>query len=161
LLDNRNSDDKIISFYVSDEKISSMQLRKYLRNKLPEYMIPSSFVKIDTIPLTPNGKINRNALLRDNVTENEFIDDFVSPSTELEKELAAIWQEKIGVSRVGLNDNFFDLGGHSLLVYRVISVLKDKFGIEPEFRDFFNQTFGQFATTYEQRIKRVSVEEVL
>eukprot|EP01097_Dermamoeba_algensis_P005398 TRINITY_DN3431_c0_g1_i2.p1 TRINITY_DN3431_c0_g1~~TRINITY_DN3431_c0_g1_i2.p1 ORF type:complete len:1086 (-),score=342.08 TRINITY_DN3431_c0_g1_i2:1118-4375(-) len=90
------------------------ELREYLRSKLPEYMIPSAFVVLPKIPLTPNGKIKKEALPKPDPSAYFGDEDFIAPRTPLEKLLAEIWTNVLGVTKLGIHDNFFDLGGHSI-----------------------------------------------
>ncbi|QMS92029.1 amino acid adenylation domain-containing protein [Nostoc edaphicum CCNP1411] len=101
------------------------QLRDFLSKKLPEYMIPANFMLLDVLPLLPNGKLNRRALpsLDVSVARNTL---HTPPETEVEQMIATIWQNVLHVERVGIHDNFFDLGGHSLLVGQVHSQLREK-----------------------------------
>ncbi len=96
-------------------------LESLLKQKLPEYMIPSAFVFLDAVPLTPNGKLDRNALPFPDRTRPEFEKTFVAPRTPTERLLAEIWADVLNVKKVGIYDNFFDLGGHSLMAVRVLS----------------------------------------
>ncbi|HEV58339.1 MAG TPA: non-ribosomal peptide synthetase, partial [Phycisphaerales bacterium] len=99
-------------------------LRQFLRQKLPGHMVPSAFVSLDELPLTPNGKVDRQALPAPAVVDQGAATvTYVSPETELEKSIASVWQASLGVDRIGLNDNFFDLGGHSLMMVQVHSKL--------------------------------------
>jgi amino acid adenylation domain-containing protein len=106
--------------------LEAAALRRFLATELPEYMIPSAFVVLPELPLTPNGKIDRKALP---APENRMIAtaSYVSPQNETEAAIVAIWQEVLKVDRVGRHDNFFDLGGHSLLVVQVQTRLQKKF----------------------------------
>ncbi|HLP90491.1 MAG TPA: amino acid adenylation domain-containing protein [Nostocaceae cyanobacterium] len=96
------------------------ELRYYLRNKLPEYMIPSSYVLLDSLPLTPNGKIDRRALPQPYQVTSEKT-SYIAPRTQIEQQLASLWMEVLGVQKVGIYDNFFDLGGDSLFAIKLIS----------------------------------------
>ena len=96
-----------------------VSLQAALRQTLPDYMIPSAFVFLEAIPLTPNGKLDRRALPAPEYVDAEH--EFVAPRTEMETAMAAIWQEVLDVDQVGVYDNFFALGGHSLLAARIIS----------------------------------------
>lgn len=102
---------------------SALALRQHLNDRLPPYMVPAAFVALDALPLSPNGKVDRKRLLqrRDVAVERDHA--YVAPSSALERELAAIWQEVLHLEQVGLHDNFFDLGGSSLLVPQVLSKL--------------------------------------
>ncbi len=100
------------------------ELREQLRGTLPEYMVPSAFVSLPALPLTPNGKVDRAALSPPEGRE-ELEAGFVEPSGEVERAVAAVWREVLGVAGVGAEDNFFDLGGHSLLLVQVHDRLKE------------------------------------
>jgi amino acid adenylation domain-containing protein/non-ribosomal peptide synthase protein (TIGR01720 family) len=100
------------------------ELRAFLAERLPAYMLPAAFVQLDALPLTPNGKLDRQALPLPMIDRRELDAAYVAPRTETEAVLAAIWAEALGLERVGVNDHFFDLGGHSLLVFQVISQVR-------------------------------------
>ncbi|MDB6025309.1 MAG: amino acid adenylation domain protein, partial [Verrucomicrobiales bacterium] len=104
-------------------------IRNHLRQKLPEYMIPSAFVILPKLPLTPNGKVDRKALP---APDGNFLRErtYVPPNTPVEKAIAQIWSEILNVEEVGLHDNFFELGGHSLLAMRVVARLRENLGLE-------------------------------
>ncbi|MCT7965693.1 amino acid adenylation domain-containing protein [Laspinema sp. D1] len=105
------------------QRTVTRNLRGYLKQKLPDCMIPSAFVLMKALPLTPNGKIDRRALPAPDSFHNEQEDKFVAPRTPTEAKLAAIWAEVLGLKRVGINDNFFELGGHSLQAAFLVSKL--------------------------------------
>jgi amino acid adenylation domain-containing protein len=109
-------------------------LGEYLSEKLPAHMSPSHYVFLDSLPLTQNGKVNRKALPNPQQPATAV---YVAPRTEMQQAIARIWQEALAVSRVGLDDNFFDLGGHSLLVARVRFTLREKLGSNIALVDFF------------------------
>ena len=115
----------------------SSELRSFLLAKLPDYMVPGAFVFLETMPLTPNGKIDRRVLPAPDSSLREQEDKFVAPSTPTEEILAAIWAEVLGLQLVGINDNFFDLGGHSLLATQIISRIREAFSIELPLRHLF------------------------
>ncbi len=102
------------------------ELREFLKARVPEYMIPSEVVALDTMPLTPNGKIDRKALPASVATEERVI--AMTPESDTERRLAAVWAELLRVSAVGMEENFFDLGGHSLLVARLQQRIAEVFG---------------------------------
>jgi len=112
-------------------------LRDYLKQKLPDYMIPSAFVLMKSLPLTPNGKVDRRALPALLSFHKEREDKFVAPSTPTEEILATIWVEVLGIQQVSINDNFFELGGHSLIATSVISRIREAFSIEMKVRHLF------------------------
>jgi amino acid adenylation domain-containing protein len=111
-------------------------LRAHAAAALPEYMLPSAFVVLDEFPLTPNGKLDRNALPRPDAALRER-EPYAAPTTELERSLAEIWQAVLKVERIGIHANFFDLGGHSLLATQVVSRLRDTLQIEIPLRVLF------------------------
>ncbi|MEH2198511.1 amino acid adenylation domain-containing protein [Nostoc sp.] len=101
------------------------QLRDFLREKLPEYMVPTAFIFLDALPLTPNGKVNRRVLpLPESYSTHNNL--YVAPETELQQTIASTWQTVLGLEKVSINDNFFDLGGHSLLISQVNAQLREK-----------------------------------
>ena len=106
------------------------QLRDLLRDKLPEYMVPSAFVVLPRLPLTTNGKVDRRALPLPDRNRPELDQTYVAPRTPVEELLAALWAEALGVERVGIHDNFFARGGHSLLATRVLSRVQQACGVE-------------------------------
>ena len=126
------SDKRLVAYVVKEtaqegEAATDLQeqLQQHLAQQLPDYMVPSAFVFLDAMPLTPNGKVDRQALPKPDPSEHQTV--YVAPRTEAEKILCEIWQEVLGVGRVGLNDNFFQLGGHSLTALKVVSMLESKF----------------------------------
>ena len=100
------------------------QIRQFLKQKLPEYIIPAAFVLLDAFPLTPNGKIDRRALPVPDTVPSGISTAYVTPQTETEQLLAKIWQDVLQVEKVGIHDNFFELGGHSLLTIKVHTKLQ-------------------------------------
>jgi hypothetical protein len=100
-------------------------LRQFLRDRLPDYMIPSAFVVLDRLPLTENGKVNRRALPAPSEAAPPSGVRYVAPQSKLEQIIAQIWQRVLGVAQVGIHDNFFDLGGHSLLMAQAHSQLRE------------------------------------
>jgi len=114
--------DKRLVAYVTTrngESPKASELRSLLQNKLPEYMVPSAFVTLDRLPLTPNGKVDRKALPKPDFEATTDKSKLVAPGTPTEVILAGIWSEVLGLKQVGVHDNFFDLGGHSLLMVQV------------------------------------------
>ncbi len=112
------------------------QLRERLAEKLPEFMVPSAFVVLDAMPLSPNGKINRRALPAPEQSRDAAA-VYVAPRTPLEETLARVWSEVLHVDKVGVQDNFFTLGGHSLLATQVISRIRQAVGVELPLRHMF------------------------
>jgi amino acid adenylation domain-containing protein len=117
--------------------LSVAELRGYLKENLPEYMIPSVFMPLDDLPLTPNGKIDRNALPPPDGERPQLDQGFVEPRTEIEELVAQIWREVLKLDKIGIHDNFFELGGHSLLATRVVARLRISFSIDIALRKLF------------------------
>jgi acyl carrier protein len=129
-------------------ELSSHELRNYLSKSLPDYLIPSSFVMLERLPLTPSGKIDRKSLPAPEITREALEHVYVAPRTLIEEIVANIWSAVLGVDRVGVNDNFFELGGHSLLATQLVSRLRDRLEIElPLWRLFENPTVVGLAST--------------
>jgi hypothetical protein len=97
------------------------ELRSFLKQKLPEYMLPSAFVPLERLPLTLNGKVDRRALPAPDQARPDLATGYAAPRDAVEKQLASVWAEVLGLERVGIHDDFFDLGGHSLLAMQLIS----------------------------------------
>ncbi len=115
------------------------QVRSDLQAKLPEYMVPSAFVLLHSLPLTANGKVDRQALPAPVTLHHRQSDHFVPPQTPTQESVAAIWQEVLGLEHVGIHDNFFELGGHSLLATQVITRSREAFEVEVSLRTFFEE----------------------
>src|SRR5262249_46254962 len=116
---------------------SAGELQSHLKAKVPEYMVPSAFVMLESIPLTPNGKIDRKALPAPDHARGDDQAPFVAPRNPIEEVLAAIWEKALGVDRVGIHDNFFALGGHSLLAAQIIAQIRETFQVEIPLIDVF------------------------
>jgi len=114
------------------------QLRLLLKEALPEHMVPSAFVVLDQLPLTPSGKVDRRALPAPEASRVGLGSQYVAPSTDLEKEIAAIWQQLLGVQQVGIHDNFFDSGGHSLLITQLFTQLRNTFEVKLALHSLFD-----------------------
>ena len=128
---------KYLAAYVVTESgtLNSRQLKEFLKQKLPEYMVPSAFVLLSALPLTPNGKIDLRALPIPDLTK-DHLETFVAPRTPTEAAIAEIMASVLGLKQVGIYDNFFELGGHSLLATQVISRLRQTFNLEFPLRRF-------------------------
>jgi amino acid adenylation domain-containing protein len=113
------------------------QLRNFLKEKLPEHMIPSAFILLEKLPLTPSGKIDRQALLASDLSKQDHKQTYLAPRTPIEEIIAGIWTQVLGSDRVSIDDNFFDRGGHSLLATQLISRLRNVFQIELPLRTIF------------------------
>ncbi|HEB86841.1 MAG TPA: amino acid adenylation domain-containing protein, partial [Gammaproteobacteria bacterium] len=129
---------RLVAYVVSEEvdEAFTARLRDYLKETLPEYMVPSAFMVLDAFPLTPNGKVDKKALSAMDLAPSVET-GYVAPDTPVEEALAAIWCELLQLDRVGIHDDFFQLGGHSLLAMQVISRMNAALNIEFPLRIFF------------------------
>jgi amino acid adenylation domain-containing protein len=122
-------DKRIVAYIVShrEQTPAISELRQFLKKQLPDYMVPSAFVMLEAIPLTPNGKVDRQALpLPEAGRESE--DTLVAPRNELERELTKIWERVLGIQPIGIRDNFFSLGGHSLIAVQLFVAIEKIWG---------------------------------
>jgi len=137
--EDRPGDQRLVAYLVPARKPSPSVsgLRRFLNEKLPEYMIPSAFVLLDTLPLTPTGKVDRKALPVPHGSRPELDNSYVAPRTTVEKELSQIWAEVLSLDEIGIHDNFLDLGGDSLLATQVISRVINAFRVELSVKTLF------------------------
>jgi acyl carrier protein len=145
----------------TNDTVTAQQLWDFVRERLPEYMAPSSIVLLDELPLTPNGKIDRKALPAPDHTKDRLQNAYVRPSTETEQTLAEIWSRVLGVEQVGATDNFFMIGGHSLLATQVVSRVRQSFQIEIPLREMFESpTIAELSKAIEKIRSQQSPSEV-
>jgi amino acid adenylation domain-containing protein len=130
---------RLVGYIVNSKPVQVGDLRNFLKAKLPQYMVPTAFVFVDSLPLTPSGKIDRRALPAPDQSRPHLESAFVAPGTVTEESVARIWADILKLERVGVDDNFFELGGHSLLATQVISRVRETFGIELPLRMLFEQ----------------------
>jgi amino acid adenylation domain-containing protein len=145
-------DSYIAAYYVAHQgrSVSGQELREVLSRLLPDYMVPSRFVPVSEFPLTPNGKIDRRALPAPPAAQ-PLAASTAAPLTDMQRLIAEIWARALGIEGVGEHDNFFDLGGHSLLSMQVIRELHQRTGVRLSPREMVFQSLGQLAALYEER----------
>jgi amino acid adenylation domain-containing protein/non-ribosomal peptide synthase protein (TIGR01720 family) len=159
-----------------DPQIWRDQLKTYLKQSLPDYMVPAHLILLDELPLTGNGKLDRKALPAPDASQSRV--RYVAPQTELQRQLAAIWAEVLKVEQVGLDDNFFELGGHSLLAVQMLARVREQLQHEVSLKDLFERaSLAAFSETVGQKtgesglaqdeltksleaLKRLSAEEI-
>jgi acyl carrier protein len=135
---------RLVAYVVLGEGRDTGGLRDYLRQRLPDYMVPAAFVVLEKLPLTVNGKVDRKALPMPEGRPESV--EYVAPRTPMEEMLADIWTEVFGVGRIGMHDNFFELGGHSILATIMISRMRKEFGIKIPLKTLFEApTLREFA----------------
>jgi amino acid adenylation domain-containing protein len=137
--DDDAGEKRLVGYIVDGEgePLSTGELREHLKHQLPEYMIPTAFIMLDELPLTHNGKVARESLPAPDHARPELDSVYVAPQTEVEKLIADVWQDVLKIERVGTHDNFFDLGGHSLLVVQVQRRLQETFNQELPITEMF------------------------
>jgi acyl carrier protein len=146
-------DVRLVAYVVGEPLPTSAQLRSHLKERLPEYMIPSTFIMLESLPLNANGKIDRRALPAPQETKREASENFVAPRTGSEKEIVAIWEEVLRTDNVGVYDNFFELGGHSLLMIQVRIKLEKNFQRQVSVADLFKYpTVNALAKFFDQQL---------
>ncbi|NOZ55919.1 MAG: amino acid adenylation domain-containing protein, partial [Calditrichaeota bacterium] len=144
----------LAAYYVPEagQEPPASEFRSYLRQKLPEYMVPAVYVRLEALPLTPNGKVDRKRLPKPELSRGGLSSEYVPPRTEVERELCAIVAELLGIDQVGVHDNFFELGGHSLLATKFMSRIRERLGVELPLRDLFEKpTVAELAVAIEQQ----------
>ena len=129
---------RLVAYLVVEEESTptTTELRSFLKEKMPDYMVPSAFVILEAFPLTPNGKIDRRALPEPHI-DRQSEEGYMAPRNEVERTIAEIWQALLKIEKVGIHDNFFELGGHSLLATQVISRISRAFGVEASLERLF------------------------
>ncbi|WP_422404059.1 amino acid adenylation domain-containing protein, partial [Pseudomonas sp. GZD-209] len=146
----------LVAYVVPDEQAEDAvalqaRLRAHLQQHLPDYMVPSHLLLLEQLPLSPNGKLDRKALPA--VDAQAAQASFVEPRSELERQVARVWQEVLGVERIGLGDRFFALGGHSLLATQVVSRLRHALGLDVALRSLFeHDTLEAFVAGLQQPV---------
>jgi amino acid adenylation domain-containing protein len=143
---------RIVAYFVPrGQQIPSVgELRRYAKERLPEYMVPATFMVLADLPLTANGKVDREALPEPDPSRSKLESEFVAPRTTVEEVVAGIWSELLGTDLTGIHDNFFELGGHSLLATQFASRARVAFGIELPLRAVFeNPTLESIAAVIE------------
>jgi surfactin family lipopeptide synthetase C len=123
-------DKRLVAYIVPNQEPAPAisELRSFLRERLPDYLVPAAYVLVDSLPLTLNGKVDRRALPNPGQTEQHERNKYAAPQDETERVLCRVWSEVLGVQRVGLDDDFFALGGHSLLAAKLFTRLDEEFG---------------------------------
>jgi amino acid adenylation domain-containing protein len=148
------ADRRLVAYVVAPggpDVIGALELRERLARRLPAAMVPAAWVFLDALPLTPNGKLDRRALPAPEPVRTEG--EFIAPRTPLEEEVAAIWRTVLKVDRVGIDDNFWDLGGHSLIATKVLARVRDTFGIDLPLQSLFvTPRLAEFADAVGQSV---------
>jgi acyl carrier protein len=131
---------RLVAYVVrsGEESVSSAELRRYVGERLPEYMVPAVIVELEELPLLPNGKLNRRALPATDGAALGVRQSYAPPRTPVERQLVEMWQELLGVETVGIDDHFFELGGHSLMLTQLASRIRKEFQVNIPLRVLFD-----------------------
>lgn len=128
--EDRPGEKKLVGYFIPTSDVDLSALRKHMEASVPEYMVPSAFVAIEELPRTPSGKIDRKALPAPDTSRPDIGVTYVAPSADLEKKIASLWADLLNIDKVGLDDNFFDLGGNSLMSIQCVARMKQEHGID-------------------------------
>jgi amino acid adenylation domain-containing protein len=143
--EDKRGEKYLCAYFISAEELNPAALREFLMDNLPEYMVPTYYVQLEQMPLTSVGKIDRKQLGKVDIAEKLTI-DYVGPRTELEKSLAEIWQNELGVEEVGIRDNYFNIGGDSIKSIALLNIVNEKIGINLKVADLYlNNTIEKLA----------------
>jgi acyl carrier protein len=154
--EDRPGDKRLVAYYVGDEEAGGEGLRRHLASRLPDYMVPAAYVRLDALPLTVNGKLDRAALPAPDAMADGR--DYAAPRTATEAALAQIWAEVLGLDRVGVHDDFFELGGHSLLAVTVVERICRE-GMQADVRTLFEvRTVAGLGRILETQYTRANFE---
>ncbi|NQX42958.1 amino acid adenylation domain-containing protein [Pedobacter steynii] len=139
--ENVSGEKELVAYVHTEQEISVPDLQLYLARHLPVYMIPGHFIQIDQLPLSPNGKVDKRALLAMNTGRQSLMGAvaYEAPGTEIEAQLVGIWEEVLGIDKIGIKDNFFALGGHSLKAIQLLSRVSKNMGTKIPLKDLFSE----------------------
>jgi amino acid adenylation domain-containing protein/non-ribosomal peptide synthase protein (TIGR01720 family) len=162
------SDKRLVAYIALNQKpeANASTLKRFLEEKLPNYMVPAVFVILDSLPLTPNGKVDRKNLPVPDRSRPDLEETFIAPRNPIEEKLAVIWAELLALEQIGVNDNFFHLGGHSLIATQMLSRVREVFQVELSFHQIFeNPSIGSLAQLItqghpEQQWQRLAIERI-
>jgi acyl carrier protein len=151
------SDKRLVAYVVAGREAEEValfaELRRHLAERLPDYMMPARFIRLEQMPLTPNGKVDRRALPAPATTRPDLGHPFVAPGTPTEEVLASIWSRVLGIEQVGIHDNFFELGGDSLSATQLVSQVRKSFDLELPLRALFEHpTIARLSLVFEEAL---------
>jgi acyl carrier protein len=152
--EGERGENRLIGYVVGLEGMTTVELKKYARERLPEYMVPEAILILEEMPITANGKIDRKKLSMLKGATRQLEQEYLGPRTPVEEIVVGIFEEVLKMDRVGRNDNFFEIGGHSLLATRVISRVRNRFGVEIGVRSLFDEaTAARLARRIEEAMR--------
>ena len=158
---------RLVAYIVETSSGTSLpqsQLRSFLKEKLPDYMIPSAFVVLDALPLTPNGKVDRRNLPKPDQNRPDSAANYVAPQTDVERTIATVWEEVLHLENIGIHDNFFEIGGHSLLATQIISRLRQILQMDLSVRTLFTAptiaSFAEYCETIQGKLPELQTKSL-
>ena len=157
-----STDKRLVAYVVAPPDTSTNELRSFLKQKLPEFMVPSAFMCLDSLPLTPSGKVDRRALPIPDQRRSKLGETYVGPRGPLEETVARIWAEALKLEKVGVHDNFFEIGGHSLLIVRVQRRLCEALGKDVSIVELFKHPTISSLVSFlsEGKVAQLQVEDI-
>jgi acyl-CoA synthetase (AMP-forming)/AMP-acid ligase II/acyl carrier protein len=157
--EDKTGNKQLAGYVVAEAGFDKPAVISWLKARLPEYMVPALWVELEKLPLSPNGKVDRKALPEvDGMEQSSH--EYVAPRNETEQKLAEIWQELLGVEKVGIHDNFFELGGHSILLIKMVSLIKKRFMLVVPIQVLFQfTTISDLSNYFEWEHRSVSEED--
>ncbi|QMU65757.1 MAG: amino acid adenylation domain-containing protein [Flavobacteriaceae bacterium] len=160
VIEDKNNEKYICAYFMSDHLLKTAEIRSFMAKQLPHYMVPTYFIQIEKMPLNFNGKIDYDALPRPDFKKLKRENDYVAPNNEIERLIAEIWQEVFDIKKIGIYDNFFVLGGHSLMAIKIVSRIKEVLDLTVPLLEVFNKpTISDLAILVEKIIKQSLVNE--
>jgi amino acid adenylation domain-containing protein len=141
---NQQGDQELVAYLVAGQPLNMAELRAHIGKTLPAYMVPYYFMQLSALPLNSNGKVDRKKLPLPQGADMQVSSTYQAPRNPVEEKVADIWQEILGVEKVGVTDNFFEVGGHSLRVIRVLSKVRGEFGVDIKIEDVFSHPTIEF-----------------
>ncbi|MBZ5507151.1 MAG: amino acid adenylation domain-containing protein [Acidobacteriia bacterium] len=149
---------RLVGYCVGSGALDVREMRKYVAERLPEHMVPDAFITLEKLPLTRTGKVDRRALPAPDWSQRA--EEYVAPTTDVEKQIAQVWQEVLGIDRIGAHDDFFEIGGHSLNATRIVLNLQARLSRGVSIRELFlNPTIAELAVALSSESTNVSVIE--
>lgn len=149
--EDKHGEQELVAYLVCKEAPNTASIREHLKKSLPSYMVPGQYVQVDAIPLLPSGKVDKNKLIEKAGVVVAIGVEYVAPRNEIEEKIAAMWHDVLGKEKIGIKDDFFSLGGHSLKATRLISMMLKEFGITMSLFTFFtNATVEGIAAEVEK-----------
>jgi tyrocidine synthetase-3 len=159
IITNKNKENEIAVYITSPQELNRNNLKNYLAEKLPAFMLPSYYIQLERMPLTSSGKIDKNKLPDPAALQLRSENEYLAPVNEIENELVLMWQKIVGKEKIGTRDNFFESGGHSLSITRLIGQIHKELNVKLEVKDLFkNATIKEQAILIEQAQKIIYTE---